>query len=137
MTTTQLDAAQTVADLYALDQNIRRAESDVKAMKQERETLANIAADLLGKGGAVMIHDGSTVAFVTDGRRTINKDAIHANAEALPASLLPHEEVVLKYPGVGDIDKRDADLRARGLDPADLVQFSGARWTVQFRASED
>lgn len=135
MTTQEIQA--TVEDLFTLDEQIRRTENDLKEMKATREQWSSVLADELGKGGAVLIHDGKTIAYVGDGRRTINKHAIEAHAEQLPASLLPREETVIKYPGVGDVDKREADLKARGVDPSTLVTFSGARWIVHFRASED
>lgn len=135
--TTTTDTTALVEDLYRLEQQIRQAKAEVERLSEEREMLATSIADDLGKGGATFIHDGATLAYVTDGRRSIDKAGIERLAEALPASLLPKEVTTVKYPSVADVDKRAADLQARGLDPADLVTFSGARWTVQFRAAEN
>jgi|DEB0MinimDraft_3_1074331.scaffolds.fasta_scaffold25186_3 hypothetical protein len=137
MSTTHTEVEATLEDLFKIDQQIRMAKLEIERLNQERMALAEQAADQLGKGGAAFIHDGATLAYVADGRRSLNKEALHAAAEQLPASLLPREEMVTKYPGVGDVDKRAADLRARGIDPDQLFRFAGGRWTVNFRAAED
>jgi hypothetical protein len=137
-----MDETDTAQMLHDLDRDLRVAEAEVAKMKEQRDTLAAGLADQLGPGGAVFVNGGSTIAYVANGTRVLDKaelDNFVAEHEGgIPSTLVPREEVVVKYPSVSVLDKASAVLSALGVDTDSLVTYRGdRRYTVQFRERED
>lgn len=137
-----IDDEALAAMLYDLERDIRQHENAIEKLKQDREALTNDLAERLGPGGATFIHNGKTVAYIGPGTRTLNKAALEraiaAHEGDLPTSLLPREEVVVKYPSVSALDKASAVLAARGIKVEDLTEWrSGIAHKVQFREVEE
>jgi len=137
-----MDETETAQMLHDLDRDLRLAEQEVARMKEQRDTLAVTLADTLGPGGAVFVNGGSTIAYVANGTRVLDKAALDAlvaeREDGLPSTLIPREEVVVKYPSVTALDKAGAVLSALGVDTDSLVTYRGERrYTVQFRERED
>lgn len=127
--------------LLDLDRDIRKAEAELEKMKDNREAFSADLADRLGVGGAVFVNDGHTVAYVANGTRALDKDALHRLVDAhegtLPTTLLPRPVATVKYPSVAEVDKAAAFLSALGVNAEDLVTYRGRRHVVRFREMED
>lgn len=127
--------------LHDLDRDIRKAEAELVKMKQNRDAFSADLADRLGLGGAVFVNDGRTIAYVSNGTRALDKDALDrlvADFEGrVPTTLVPRETVTVKYPSVSELDKAATYLKALGVDTDDLVTYRGGkRHTVLFREME-
>lgn len=137
-----MDETDTAQMLHDLDRDLRVAELEVAKMKEQRDTLAAGLAEQLGPGGAVFVNGGSTIAYVANGTRVLDKAALDnlvaEHEGGIPSTLIPREEVVVKYPSVSVLDKASAVLSALGVDTDSLVTYRGERrYTVQFRERED
>ena len=136
-----MDEESTAQMLHDLDRDIRLGENEVATMKETRDTLAAGLAESLGPGGAVFVNGGSTIAYVANGTRVLDKRALDSlvasNEAGLPSTLIPREETVVKYPSVSLLDKASAVLSALGVEIDSLVTYRGERrYTVQFRERE-
>lgn len=130
---TNEEAIEMAEAIYSLDASIIELKNKIEVMEQERDQLSGALADDLGKGGAVMIHGGKTVAFVGDGRRGVDKRAVDELAEGLPPDLRPQEVTTIKYPTVAALEKAEPVIKAMGMDPTRLIKWSGRRWVMRFR----
>jgi len=135
MALTDQELVAMAEEVYAIRQEVRRLEAAAKGQRERAEQIERAVEDDMGKGGAVLIHDGRTVAFIGQARRTVNQDAIDAAAEQLPSSVQPRDVVTRKYPTVSALEKVERTLAAKGI-PVDTLVTTGKAGRLNFREAE-
>lgn len=119
--------------LFDLDEDIRKADRDLTKMKQQRETLEQELANVVGVGGVVFIHDGSTMVIVARGTRAIDKSAVDRMKDELPPALQPRKVVQVKYPSVADVEKADPEIASALIK----LKSEDRPYSVRFRDASE
>lgn len=135
MALTQAEVASIAEEVYAMREEVRRAEAAAKELRDKCEQYERALEEDIGPGGAVLIHEGRTIAFVGNARRTVNQEAVEAAAEQLPPSVQPRDVLTRKYPTVAQLDKAAQELAARGV-PVDSLVSTGKAGRLNFREAE-
>lgn len=130
-----MDAEENFTRIYDLRQQVRILKNEIEEIEREIESLSIDILEDGGPGAAALIHDGKTIAYLGNPRRTVDKIEIEARAEELPVSVRPRIVEQVKYPTVADLDKAEKVLRAAGITLGDLVATGKPR--AEFRAAEE
>ena len=130
-----MDNEERFLRIYDLKQQVRLRKNEIEEIEREIESLSIDILEDGGPGAAALIHDGKTVAYLGNPRRTVDKIEIEARVEELPAQLRPRIVESVKYPTVSDLDKAEKLLRAAGITLGDLVSTGKPR--AEFRAAEE
>ena len=130
-----MDNEERFLRIYDLRQQVRLRKNEIEEIEREIESLSIDILEDGGPGAAALIHDGRTVAYLGNPRRTVDKIEVDARAEELPAPVRPRIVTTVKYPTVADLDKAEKLLRAAGITLGDLVTTGKPR--AEFRAAEE
>ena len=130
-----MDNEERVLRVYDLRQQVRILKHEIEEIEREIESLSIDILEDGGPGAAALIHDGKTIAYLGNPRRTVDKIEIEARVEELPAQVRPRIVESVKYPTVADLDKAEKVLRAAGITLGDLVTTGKPR--AEFRAAEE
>ena len=130
-----MDTEERFLRIYDLRQQVRLRKNEIEEIEREIESLSIDILEDGGPGAAALIHDGKTVAYLGNPRRTVDKIEIEARVEELPAQVRPRIVESVKYPTVADLEKAERVLRAAGIRLGDLVATGKPR--AEFRAAEE
>lgn len=130
-----MDNEERFLRIYDLKQQVRLRKNEIEEIEREIESLSIDILEDGGPGAAALIHDGKTIAYLGNPRRTVDKIEIEARVEELPAQVRPRIVESVKYPTVADLDKAEKVLRAAGITLGDLVTTGKPR--AEFRAAEE
>ena len=130
-----MDNEERFLRIYDLRQQVRLRKNEIEEIEREIESLSIDILEDGGPGAAALIHDGKTIAYLGNPRRTVDKIEIEARVEELPAQVRPRIVESVKYPTVADLDKAEKVLRAAGITLGDLVTTGKPR--AEFRAAEE